>query len=115
MLPTVGILGTVVAVAICTWRTNHRKKAPTSREESENSSSNPVPDLLHYLGQPKAELEVGHKGENELDASPKEGISGHHELGSRELYEMEDGRVEKMGVNKEMGIQELNGEGAHAR
>ena len=103
VLPTVGI----VALILGMLRINHTKKAPTSREESESSSSNSISDLAHYLGLGKAELE-GERSKHELDASP---TSGHHELGSRELYEMESMRVERTGVNRERGIQELNGDG----
>ena len=107
MLPTVGI----VALILGMLRINHTKKAPTSREESESSSSNPIADLVQYLGLGKAELE-GDKSKHELDASP---TSGHHELRSRELYELESKRLETMGMNRERGIHELNGDGQRPR
>ena len=99
-------MGTV-ALLLVFFLLKYKKKPPPPSKDSENSSNNPIPNPLPSLDQPTAELD-GDRG-GELDASP---TSGHHELGSRELYEMESRRV---GMNKEMAIQELNGDGEHLR
>ncbi|KAM0795991.1 hypothetical protein BDR22DRAFT_893680 [Usnea florida] len=101
----------IVALILGIWWIKHSKKPPPSRkeeeEESENTSKNPTSNHLHYPSQPSAELD-GPRG-GELDGSPTD----HHELGSKEVYEM---AARKPGRSKkEKGIQELNGDVQHPR
>ena len=107
VFPIVGIITLILGI----WWMKHTKKPPPSKEESDNSSSNPTSNHLPSPGQPTPELD-GDRG-GELDASPTEGTPSHHELASRERYEMGSMRGERSGRNTEMGIQELNGDREH--
>ena len=107
VFPIAGIVTLILGI----WWINHSKKPPPSKQEPDNTSSTPISAHLPYPGQSTAELD-GDRG-GELDARPN---SGHHELGSRALYEMADRReVKTTGMINEMGIQELTGDREHPR
>ena len=84
---------------VCYIGSKHFRRITAKKEKKIKTQLEYMPTPMPFL-QPKAELDVEKKGENELEAQELK-----YELGSGERYEIEGdgGRAEMTGANRESG------------